>query len=152
MNQMDPNTPDFSPLAQELIQNEAPDAELYALLRELEETADELRVELEARSGSRQQLEGEAVQDIAAQDIAAQDTGAAATAEAPVASAGVADGTAAETEARPHRKVNPNVTPEQEEELKNFPEYWANSKGSWSNLFKLLRELRAEMREGRNHA
>ncbi|MBF6476908.1 hypothetical protein [Nocardia cyriacigeorgica] len=107
-------TPDLTPLAQDLINREAPDAELHALLRELEETADELRSELEARLGNRDKLEGE--------------------------------------QARAHRKINPNVTPEQEEELKHFPEYWANSKGSWSNLFKLLRELRNEMREGKGNA
>ena len=81
---------------------------------ELEETAQELRTELQARQGDRAQLEHE--------------------------------------EAKARRKTNPNVTPEQEEELKHFPEYWANSKGSWSNLFKLLRELRAEMREGKGNA
>ena len=110
-------TPDLAPLAQDLIKREAPDAELHALLAELEETAAELRNELEARRGNRTHLEGE------------------------------------EAEAtKAHRKVNPNVTPEQEEELKHFPEYWANSKGSWSNLFKLLRELRTEMREGKGNA
>lgn len=108
------DTPDLSPLAQDLIQREAPDAELHALLTELEETAQELRSELEARQDSRDRLEGEDV--------------------------------------KAHRKINPNVTPEQEEELKHFPEYWSNSKGSWSNLFKLLRELRAEMREGKSDA
>lgn len=107
-------TPDLAPLAQDLIKREAPDAELHALLAELEETAQELRTELEARQGDRTQLEHE--------------------------------------QAKHQRKINPNVTPEQEEELKNFPEYWANSKGSWSNLFKLLRELRSEMREGKNNA
>lgn len=110
-------TPDLAPLAQDLIKREAPDAELHALLAELEETAAELRNELEARQGNRTHLEREE----------------------------------AET-AKAHRKVNPNVTPEQEEELKHFPEYWANSKGSWSNLFKLLRELRTEMREGKGNA
>ena len=50
------------------------------------------------------------------------------------------------------RKINPNVTPEQEEELEHFPEYWANTKGSWSNLFKLLREFRDEMGKGKNEA
>lgn len=126
-------TPDLSPLAQDLIKSEAPDGELYALLRELEETAQELRTELEARQGAREQLTDESLTDEAA---TAQTTAGAQPA----------------TPARPHRKVNPHVTPEQEEELKNFPEYWANSKGSWSNLFKLLRELRAEMREGKNNA
>lgn len=48
-------TPDLSPMAQDLIQNEAPDDALVALLNELEETAAELRTELEARHGLRQQ-------------------------------------------------------------------------------------------------
>lgn len=117
VNPTNGETPDLAPLAQDLIKREAPDAELHALLAELEETAAELRNELEARQGNRTHLEGE-------------------EAEA----------------AKHHRKINPNVTPEQEEELKNFPEYWANSKGSWSNLFKLLRELRSEMREGKGNA
>lgn len=113
-NPTNSETPDLAPLAQDLIKREAPDAELHALLAELEETAEELRTELEARHGDRTQLEHE--------------------------------------QAKARRKINPNVTPEQEEELKHFPEYWANSKGSWSNLFKLLRELRAEMREGKGNA
>ena len=71
-------TPDLSPLAQDLINREAPDAELHALLHELEETADELRDELQARMGNRDKLEDE--------------------------------------QARAHRKINPNVTPEQEED------------------------------------
>ena len=107
-------TPDLSPLAQDLINREAPDAELHALLRELEETADELRSELEARLGNRGKLEGE--------------------------------------QARAHRKINPNVTPEQQAELdENFAKYWSNSQGSWKNLFRLLREFRAEMQGGKSN-
>ena len=118
MTNAHPNqTPDLSPMAQELIQNEAPDDALKALLNELEETAAELRDELAARHSTNQTLQDDEV------DAASR-----------------------------YKKVNPNVTPEQEEELKHFPEYWANSKGSWSNLFKLLRELRAEMREGKGNA
>ena len=114
-------TPDLSPLAQELIQNEAPDNALVALLNELEETAAELRDELAVRHATNQTL--------------------------------LSDDTDADTDhhAR-YKKVNPNVTPEQEEELENFPEYWANAKGSWSSLFKLLREFRVEMRKGHNDA
>ena len=100
-NPEDNDTPDLSPLADNLIRNAAPDEALHALLQELEETAEELRSELEERHG---------------------------------------------------RKINPNVTPEQEEELEHFPEYWANSKGSWSNLFKLLREFRDEMGKGKKDA
>ena len=52
-----------------------------------------------------------------------------------------------------HRKINPNVTPEQQAELdENFAKYWTTSKGSWKNLFRLLREFRAEMQEGKDHA
>lgn len=110
-------TPDLTPMAQELIQNEAPDNALEALLNELEETAAELRDELAARHSTNQTLQDDEV------DAASR-----------------------------YKKVNPNVTPEQEEELENFPEYWANAKGSWSSLFKLLREFRAEMRKGHHDA
>ncbi|WP_175934366.1 hypothetical protein [Corynebacterium sp. Marseille-P4321] len=116
-------TPDLSPLAQDLIHAEAPDEALKALLNELEEAADELRTELEARGRKKQQLNDDSV-----------DEGQAAV------------------DKQKHKKINPNVTPEQEAELEHFPEYWANSKGSWKNLFQLLREFRAEMREGKNHA
>ncbi len=109
-------TPDLSPMAQELIQNEAPDNALVALLNELEETAAELRDELAARHATNQALLND------------------------------------DTDHVRYKKVNPNVTPEQEEELENFPEYWANAKGSWSSLFKLLREFRVEMRKGHNDA
>ena len=110
-------TPDLSPMAQELIQNEAPDNALVALLNELEETAAELRDELAARHATNQALLND---------------------EPEAASR--------------YKKTNPNVTPEQEEELENFPEYWANAQGSWSSLFKLLREFRVEMRKGHNDA
>lgn len=107
-------TPDLAPMAQDLIQNEAPDNALVALLNELEETAAELRTELEARHGLRQQEAHEASQ------------------------------------ARQPKK-NPNVTPEQEAELdEHFEEYWTNAQGSWKNLFRLLREFRTEMKEGKN--
>ena len=118
MTNANPNqTPDLSPMAQELIQNEAPDDALKALLNELEETAAELRDELAARHSTNQSLQDDEV------DAASR-----------------------------YKKVNPNVTPEQEAELENFPEYWANAKGSWSNLFKLLREFRVEMRKGHKDA
>lgn len=116
-------TPDLSPLAQDLIHAEAPDEALQALLTELEETADELRTELEARGRKKQQLNDDSV-----------------------------DGGQAAVGKQKHKKINPNVTPEQEAELEHFPEYWANSKGSWKNLFQLLREFRAEMREGKHNA
>lgn len=108
-------TPDLTPMAHDLIQNEAPDNALVALLNELEETASELRTELEARHGLRQQ--------------------------------------AAEESAAPRQpKKNPNVTPEQEAELnEHFEEYWTNAQGSWKNLFRLLREFRTEMKEGKQH-
>lgn len=142
---MSNETPDLSPLAQNLIHREAPDAELRALLMELEETAQELRTELDARHGASQQLAAQRAAD--AEGAGGSDAADAADA-APAADAGAA----APAAEKPRRKVNPNVTPEQEEELKHFPEYWANSQGSWSNLFKLLRELRNEMREGKRNA
>lgn len=118
-------TPDLSPMAQELIQNEAPDEALQALLEELEETADELRVELNARGRN-------------ADRLAADQEGEAAAA--------TGEGT------RKHKKINPNVTPEQQAELdENFAKYWSNSQGSWKNLFRLLREFRAEMQEGKTN-
>ena len=120
-------TPDLSPMAQDLIQNEAPDNALVALLNELEETAAELRTELEARHGHRQQAAAEAHE-------------AGAT------------GAAAPKTAERHATKNPNVTPEQEAELnENFEEYWTNSQGSWKNLFRLLREFRTEMKENKQH-
>lgn len=99
---LDPTDPDFDlgPLASELINSEAPDAALEALLNELEETAAELRTELEARQGARSEAKAS------------------------------------------------HLTPEQEAELQNVPHYLATNKGSWMNLFKLLREFRSEMREG----
>lgn len=116
-------TPDLSPLAQDLIQTEAPDEALQALLTELEETADEIRTELEARGRNKQKLIDDSV------------------------------GSEADVDKQKPKKVNPNVTPEQAAELdEHFPEYWANSKGSWKNLFQLLREFRAEMREGKKNA
>ena len=43
-------------------------------------------------------------------------------------------------------------TPEQQAELdENFAKYWSNSQGSWKNLFRLLREFRAEMQEAKHH-
>lgn len=116
-------TPDLSPLAQDLIHAEAPDEALEALLNELEETAAELRTELEARGRNKQQL---------VDDSPAGDAPAVAK--------------------REHKKINPNVTPEQEEELEHFPEYWTTGKGAWKNLFQMLREFRNEMREGKNNA
>lgn len=113
-------TPDLSPMAQDLIQNEAPDEALEALLAELEETAEELRVELTARGRNKERLTADHESEAAA------------------------------TEAAYHKreKINPNVTPEQQAELdENFAKYWTNSKGSWKNLFRLLREFRAEMQE-----
>lgn len=116
-------TPDLSPMAQDLIQNEAPDNALVALLNELEETAAELRTELEARHGHRQQATAEAHEVAAAPKTAER-----------------------------HAKKNPNVTPEQEAELnEHFEEYWSNSQGSWKNLFRLLREFRTEMKENKQH-
>ena len=118
-------TPDLSPMAQELIQNEAPDEALEALLAELEETANELRVELQARGRNADCLTADQEAD---------------------AAAATAEGT------RKHKKVNPNVTPEQQAELdENFAKYWSNSQGSWKNLFRLLREFRAEMQGGKTN-
>lgn len=126
------STPDLSPMAQDLIQNEAPDNALVALLNELEETAAELRTELEARHGLRQQSAAEA-HETDATDAATEVAAAPKTAER-------------------HAKKNPNVTPEQEAELnENFEEYWTNSQGSWKNLFRLLREFRTEMKENKQH-
>lgn len=125
-------TPDLSPMAQDLIKNEAPDEALEALLAELEETADELRVELNARDRNKDSLTADEQTEAAAGSTAA----VAETANAP----------------RKHKKINPNVTPEQQAELdENFAKYWTNSKGSWKNLFRLLREFRAEMQEGKQN-
>lgn len=147
-------TPDLSPMAQDLIRAEAPDGALEALLAELEETAEELRTELQARKNSKQQL---------LDDSAANDTAPAAQpteldqepvqerTEEVVNPEGAA-GAAATEAPRKHKKINPNVTPEQEEELEHFPEYWGNAQGSWKNLFQLLREFRNEMREGKKNA
>ena len=122
-------TPDLSPMAQDLIKNEAPDEALVALLDELEETADELRAELHARGNNKANL------------TADQENEAAGT------TAVTTDGAA-----RKHKKINPNVTPEQQAELdENFAKYWSNSKGSWKNLFRLLREFRAEIQEGKHN-
>ena len=125
-------TPDLSPMAQDLIKNEAPDEALEALLAELEETADELRVELSARDRNKDSLTADEQTEAAAGSTAA----VAETANTP----------------RKHKKINPNVTPEQQAELdENFAKYWTNSKGSWKNLFRLLREFRAEMQEGKQN-
>lgn len=141
-------TPDLSPMAQELIQSEAPDEALEALLAELEETADELRDELNARSRNQHHLANSAPSGDA--------TGNAAT-ETVVKPADGDDTTVVAAEgtkpARKHKKINPNVTPEQQAELdEHFAQYWTNSQGSWKNLFRLLREFRAEMQEGKNRA
>lgn len=113
-------TPDLSPMAQDLIQNEAPDEALEALLAELEETAEELRVELTARGRNKERLTADHESEAAAMEAAYHK----------------------------REKINPNVTPEQQAELdENFAKYWTNSKGSWKNLFRLLREFRAEMQE-----
>lgn len=151
-------TPDLSPMAQDLIRAEAPDGALEALLAELEETADELRTELQARKNSKQQL---------LDDSAANDTAPAAqpteldqepvqerTEEVvtPEGAAGAAATKAGEAPRKP-KKTNPNVTPEQQAELdENFARYWNNAQGSWKNLFQLLREFRNEMREGKSNA
>lgn len=135
-------TPDLSPMAQDLIQNEAPDEALLALLAELEETADELRVELSARGRNKDSLTA------AHEAEAAESSAATATADGAAGAAG-AD---AEAPHRKHKKINPNVTPEQQAELdENFAKYWTNSQGSWKNLFRLLREFRAEMQEGKHN-
>lgn len=132
-------TPDLSPMAQELIQSEAPDEALEALLAELEETADELRDELNARSRNKARL------------TADQDASEAA-AETVVTPSENEQTTVVAGEGRKHKKINPNVTPEQQAELdENFASYWSNSQGSWKNLFRLLREFRAEMQEGKTH-
>ena len=55
----DPQQPDVSAAADDLIRNEAPDRHLRALLIELEETAAELRAELDARHGAEQVLREE---------------------------------------------------------------------------------------------
>lgn len=141
-------TPDLSPMAQDLIQNEAPDEALLALLAELEETADELRVELSARGRNKASLTADhnaAAAGSTAATAAAADTAATAP-------TGGAENAEAEAPHRKHKKINPNVTPEQQAELdENFAKYWANSKGSWKNLFRLLREFRAEMQEGKHN-
>lgn len=134
-------TPDLSPMAQDLIKNEAPDEALQALLAELEETADELRVELNARGRNKDRLAADHE---------------AATAETVVEPGKGEDTTIVAAEgtdpACKHKKINPNVTPEQQAELdENFAKYWSNSQGSWKNLFRLLREFRAEMQEAKNH-
>ena len=135
-------TPDLSPMAQDLIKNEAPDEALLALLAELEETADELRIELNARGRNKDRL-------------TADDETAASEAVVEPAAGGDTTVVAAEgtKPARKHKKINPNVTPEQQAELdENFAKYWTNSQGSWKNLFRLLREFRAEMQEGKKNA
>lgn len=134
-------TPDLSPMAQDLIKNEAPDEALEALLAELEETADELRVELNARSRNKASLTAD--HEAAASEAVVEPTEGGDTTIV------AAEGT---TPARKHKKINPNVTPEQQAELdENFAKYWTNSKGSWKNLFRLLREFRAEMQEGKQN-
>lgn len=137
-------TPDLSPMAQELIQSEAPDEALEALLAELEETADELRDELNARGRNQQRL-------IAEHEADAVSTGTVVQpAEGDDTTVVAAEGT---KPARKHKKINPNVTPEQQAELdEHFAQYWTNSQGSWKNLFRLLREFRAEMQEGKKNA
>ncbi|WKK60457.1 hypothetical protein QYQ98_05075 [Corynebacterium sp. P3-F1] len=137
-------TPDLSPMAQELIRSEAPDEALEALLAELEETADELRDELNARGRNQQLLtEENATEDAATETVVQPAEGDDTTV---VAAEGTKPG-------RKHKKINPNVTPDQQAELdEHFAQYWTNSKGSWKNLFRLLREFRAEMQEGKNRA
>mgnify|MGYP006897781655 CR=1 FL=1 len=148
-------TPDLSPMAQDLIQSEAPDEALEALLAELEETADELRDELNARGRNKQRLTAD---QQAANQEADQQAGATSTQTVVEPSDGAdttvvaGDGAEAAHRHKP-KKINPNVTPEQQAELdENFARYWGNSQGSWKNLFRLLREFRAEMQEGKNHA
>ena len=120
-------TPDLSPMAQDLIKNEAPDEALVALLDELEETANELRVELRARGRNKESLTADQETDTATDH--------------------------AEDGHHRHKKINPNVTPEQQAELdETFAKYWGTSHGSWKNLFRLLREFRAEMQEGKGDA
>ena len=134
-------TPDLSPMAQDLIKNEAPDEALEALLAELEETAEELRVELNARGRNKASL--------TADHEAAASEAVVEPAEGGDTTVVAAEGT---KPARKHKKINPNVTPEQQAELdENFAKYWANSQGSWKNLFRLLREFRAEMQEGKHN-
>ncbi|MCZ9294820.1 hypothetical protein [Corynebacterium meitnerae] len=124
-------TPDLSPMAQDLIKNEAPDEALEALLAELEETANELRVELSARGRNKDRLTEDHENEAATANSAEH----------------------AESDHHRHKKINPNVTPEQQAELdENFAKYWTTSKGSWKNLFRLLREFRAEMQEGKDDA
>lgn len=120
----DPQQPDVSAAADDLIRNEAPDRHLRALLIELEETAAELRAELDARHGAEQVLREE--------------------------SAGAPTEQPADASAAP-RGGDERLTPEQLAELDRVPEYLATNRGSWTNLFKLLREFRTEMREGHNH-
>jgi|GEM_PF-941779 len=137
-------TPDLSPLAQDLIQTEAPDNALEALLAELEETADEVRTELEARRRNAQQLIDD---DAAHRAEAGTDTQEPVTERTETAvTPGGADKPAYA------KKLNPNVTPEQAEELENFPDYFGTPKGTWANLFKMLRDFRAEMRESKHDA
>lgn len=139
-------TPDLSPMAQELIKNEAPDAALEALLAELEETANELRDELNARGRNKQHLSTDQAADTTSTQTVVEPSDGADTT--------VVAGEGAEA-AHGHRpkKINPNVTPEQQAELdENFAHYWTNSQGSWKNLFRLLREFRAEMQEGKKNA
>lgn len=144
-------TPDLSPMAQDLIRSEAPDGALEALLAELEETADELRTELQARKNSRQQLIDDSAADEAAQPIELDQEPVQERTEDVVTPAGAAG--AAATHAHKPKKTNPNVTPEQQAELdENFARYWNNAQGSWKNLFQLLREFRNEMREGKKNA
>lgn len=140
-------TPDLSPMAQDLIQSEAPDEALEALLAELLETADELRAELDARGRNKQRLAGDhEVETASTETIAEPGEGGDA---AVVAGEGAKD----TTHTRKYKKINPKVTPEQQAELdENFARYWGKSDGSWKNLFRLLRQFRAEMREGKDHA
>ena len=121
-------TPDLSPMAQDLIKNEAPDEAVVALLDELEETANELRVELRARGRNKESLTADQESDSAVESGRAED------------------------DHHRHKKINPHVTPEQQAELdENFAKYWSNSHGSWKNLFRLLREFRAEMQGDKHH-
>lgn len=122
----DPQQPDISAAADNLIRNEAPDRHLRALLIELEETAAELRAELDARRGVEQLLRNES---------------ASTRHKQPVAGDAV----------RGNEHGDERLSPAQLAELDRVPEYLATNRGSWTNLFKLLREFRTEMREGRNH-
>lgn len=118
----DPQQPDISAAADNLIRNEAPDRHLRALLIELEETAAELRAELDARRGVEQLLRNESASTQHTQPVAGD--------------------TVHGDERLSHAQLA---------ELDRVPEYLTTNRGSWTNLFKLLREFRTEMREGRNH-